>query len=31
MTLKLTPKAQKFITENGNNATIGLDKKVCYS
>jgi hypothetical protein len=31
MNLKLTPKAHKFITENGNNATIGLAKQVCYS
>jgi len=31
MHLKLTPKAYKFITENGNSATIGLDKQICYS
>ncbi len=31
MNLKITPKAQKIIADQGNNVTIKLEKHVCYS
>ncbi len=31
MNLKLTPKAQQIMAEKGNNASVSLQTKVCYT
>lgn len=31
MNLRLTPKAQKAVAENGNNVTVSLSQQICYS
>ncbi len=31
MNLKLTPKAQKIISEKGSDITVSLNQQICYN